>query len=866
MRALALLLAGAALSGCLNFDTQLDACIKAGKCQAATGGGGEPGGGGGGTTGGGGGGGGSGGGAGGGGSGGGSGGGAAAGPSLAGAASIDFGQVAVGDTLPRTYSFLNDGGAQTEPITLFADGGGLFAVTGVGCGNVPLSPTAACVVAIDATPQQLGSTTASLFIDGGPGAALTVTLSVEGVAAVTVNPTSQSFGTLLQASQATRFFTVTNASTGAQALTRDVTGDGFSLGAGGTCGPMLAARNSCTLEVRFSPNSDGPHSGTLEAAQGVTASLTGTGVSGGAVQFVQTDVDFGVIDAGSTLVNTVTLSNTGGAASGPITFSIPGASPRFFFDAGTCASGLASGATCPVSVGFRPQGPGEQQASLEASSASAGLAIVQLAGTGRVERTLTVISDGGTVTFSEPTGATCPGTCTQRYEDSFAPQNIFLEELADPGMAFSSWSGCQPVMGGCTVVMDQDRVVTATFAPLTPRLFLSVEDGGTASPTPGGTMCGAGCYDFAPGANVTVNATALRGYVFGGFNGDCSGAACQLVMNGPRSVSAAFSGPHNFVFVTNTTYASTALASGSLDAICANEAADAGLPAQSWRAWVSRAGMDIGADPAFTTAQGWIRVDGRPFADQLPVAGQGTVFYPPALTARGAPGSINLWTGTTTGGLEGDNCMGWTLGAGVTGILGSAWGGSWRWTDDARVDCGMAAGLLCLGTTHSSSLVIPQPPPDARMIFVTGQTYAVSGGMTADGYCQDEAGMAGLLGTWTAVLAQGTLAGNSALPSTQEPLYRPDGVLIAVRANDLRTGVAPLAPIEVTADGQHVDGPVWTGSNGVLDPASGTNCDDWSSTTAQATVGDSAVAGDRWWVRGSVLLGCNQLARLYCVR
>jgi hypothetical protein len=60
---------------------------------------------------------------------------------------------------------------------------------------------------------------------------------------------------------------------------------------------------------------------------------------------------------------------------------------------------------------------------------------------------------------------------------------------------------------------------------------------------------------------------------------------------------------------------------------------------------------------------------------------------------------------------------------------------------------------------------------------------------------------------------------------------------------------------------------VWTGSNNVTEAGNGKNCSEWLSSGNIAIVGDSAVAGARWWnstQRGN--LACDQSARLYCVR
>ena len=62
----------------------------------------------------------------------------------------------------------------------------------------------------------------------------------------------------------------------------------------------------------------------------------------------------------------------------------------------------------------------------------------------------------------------------------------------------------------------------------------------TVTATVGGMVTSADPWQNA-GASVTLNATPNTGYVFSGWTGDCSGqGACQLVMNGPKSVEANF--------------------------------------------------------------------------------------------------------------------------------------------------------------------------------------------------------------------------------------------------------------------------------------------------------------------------------------
>jgi hypothetical protein len=72
----------------------------------------------------------------------------------------------------------------------------------------------------------------------------------------------------------------------------------------------------------------------------------------------------------------------------------------------------------------------------------------------------------GTVTG---TGISCPGDCTETYDDGTP---VTLTAHPAPGSAFTGWSGACDGMGACIVTMTGARAVTASFA-LTPfRYFL----------------------------------------------------------------------------------------------------------------------------------------------------------------------------------------------------------------------------------------------------------------------------------------------------------------------------------------------------------------------------------------------------------
>jgi PKD repeat protein len=78
--------------------------------------------------------------------------------------------------------------------------------------------------------------------------------------------------------------------------------------------------------------------------------------------------------------------------------------------------------------------------------------------------TLTISKDGtgsGTVT-SSPTGISCGSTCSYPFDDA---THVDISASAAEGSVFDSWSGgvCSGNNSPCSVVMDADKSVTATF-------------------------------------------------------------------------------------------------------------------------------------------------------------------------------------------------------------------------------------------------------------------------------------------------------------------------------------------------------------------------------------------------------------------
>ncbi|MCA1828862.1 MAG: hypothetical protein ABR567_01770 [Myxococcales bacterium] len=156
---------------------------------------------------------------------------------------------------------------------------------------------------------------------------------------------------------------------------------------------------------------------------------------------------------------------------------------------------------------------------------------VQRAGTG-----------SGTVTGG---GINCGATCTASIAHGTA---VTLSAAADAGSTFASWSGCDSATGTtCSLTINADRAVTANFTATVQQQqhILTVQKSGNGSGTVsgGGISCGATCSaSTAHGTAVALNAVADSGSSFAGWTGCDSaiGAACNVTVNGDRSVTANF--------------------------------------------------------------------------------------------------------------------------------------------------------------------------------------------------------------------------------------------------------------------------------------------------------------------------------------
>lgn len=312
--------------------------------------------------------------------------------------------------------------------------------------------------------------------------------------------------------------------------------------------------------------------------------------------------------------------------------------------------------------------------------------------------------------------------------------------------------------------------------------------------------------------------------------------------------------PYNLAFVTPLSFNGDLGGLAGADAKCDAAAIAAGLPGH-YRAWLSTPTVD--AVSRFAGARGWVRLDGRPFADSLTsLTVQNQVFFPIMFDANVGTAVNVAHTGTNADGthslLNGEGtCNGWTSASATRNVtVGLTNHATIHWTNAAGGTCAQMFPLYCLGTDYNRPLAIV--PTAGRKAFVSKANWDPATGLAGgDALCRSEAGSAGLANAaaFKALLATPSASAASRFDDTLATWVRTDGVPLAPTARAYFDAVTPqtTASLDVHADGTYNDQLFGVAYTGALTPrGSGTNattCASWTVNNASANVAFSDVAG-----------------------
>jgi len=189
-----------------------------------------------------------------------------------------------------------------------------------------------------------------------------------------LSKTSLSFGAqLINTTSAAQIVTLTNKGTALLTLSSISVSGHFKQT--NTCGSGLEPGASCSVSVTFTPSLAGSTSGTVtikDNATSVTQTIALTGI-GTVVQLSPTSLSFGAVSVGTkTAAKTVKLTNKGATSLSISSISISGTNPGDFSQTNNCGTAVAAGASCTISVSFKPTAKGARTASVSVSDNGGG--------------------------------------------------------------------------------------------------------------------------------------------------------------------------------------------------------------------------------------------------------------------------------------------------------------------------------------------------------------------------------------------------------------------------------------------------------------------------------------------------------------
>ncbi|WP_432889030.1 choice-of-anchor D domain-containing protein [Kribbella sp. CA-245084] len=256
---------------------------------------------------------------------------------------------------------------------------------------------------------------------------------------ISISPTALSFGSVATGGASSpQAVTVTNSGTAAAPVSSVATSGDFSQT--NNCGSSIAAGASCTVNVTFHPTAAGSRTGNLTVnASGITNTvpLSGTGVAPGPIlnanpgslSFQDTQV------GSSSSAQTVTVTNSGTTSA-----SVSGVAATGDFSQTNNCSTLTVGASCTVTVTFRPTASGSRTGAVTVTS-NANNSPTSISLTGNGIGTDTNLARGKPASASsQVNGTQIPATATDGDANTYweSANNAFPQWLqVDLGTAHS---------------------------------------------------------------------------------------------------------------------------------------------------------------------------------------------------------------------------------------------------------------------------------------------------------------------------------------------------------------------------------------------------------------------------------------------
>jgi Abnormal spindle-like microcephaly-assoc'd, ASPM-SPD-2-Hydin len=238
-----------------------------------------------------------------------------------------------------------------------------------------------------------------------------------------------------------------------------------------TCGAMLAAAASCTVNVTFTPGAVGARSASLSFADNATGSphtlaLTGTGTAPATpgVSLTPSPLAFSDQQINTTsATQVITLKNTG---TGILNIGGITSSSADFVQTNPCGASLGAGLSCAISVNFKPTTLGAKTGTISvADNATGSPHIVLLSGNGvaapapAITLTPNTGLAFGNVTVGSPSAAQ---TVTLKNTGT---ANLVLTTVTVGGANAVDFAKSGTCANGGTVAANATCTIAVTFTP-----------------------------------------------------------------------------------------------------------------------------------------------------------------------------------------------------------------------------------------------------------------------------------------------------------------------------------------------------------------------------------------------------------------
>ena len=306
--------------------------------------------------------------------------------------SINFGNVVVGSNASQTVTLKNTGGSNVTVTAASASGSG-FGFNGLSL-PLTLTPNQTSTFNVTFTPAAAGaaSGTMSLTVTGSANVGIPLSGTGQAPATLTANPTSMTFTNVVVGQNSTQIETIKNTGgVSAQITGVAASGTGFSV-SGITLPVTLAAGQSVTFNVTFTPPSAGSFSGNVTVTSNaqnptLTIPVSGTAVTSGSLTANPSSINFGNVLLGDATSQIETLKNTGGANVTVTAASISGAG--FSFSGLTLPLTLTPNQSSTFSITFDPAAAGTASGTMSLTVSGSSNVGIPLSGTGVTPANLT---------------------------------------------------------------------------------------------------------------------------------------------------------------------------------------------------------------------------------------------------------------------------------------------------------------------------------------------------------------------------------------------------------------------------------------------------------------------------------------------